>query len=126
MAPAAKKELPVTFDAVRELALGLPQVEEGPCYGTPAFRVQGKLLARLREDGETLVVHVNPYERDSLMARAPETYFITDHYRNYPMVLVRLPAVDATELQERLEEAWVLRAPRRLVAAWQASNAGEE
>lgn len=41
---------------VRRLALALPGVEEGPCYGTPGFRVKGRFLARLWEDGETLVV----------------------------------------------------------------------
>jgi hypothetical protein len=108
----------VTFDSVRELALALPQVEEGPCYGTPAFRVKGKLLARLREDGETLALHVDPYERDGLLAQDPQVYYITEHYRNYPMVLVRLPAVDPDELQELLEKAWTIRAPKRLVAEW--------
>lgn len=41
-----------TFDTVREIALSLPGVEEGTSYGTAAFRVRGKFLARLREGGE--------------------------------------------------------------------------
>ena len=39
----------VDFRAARRLLLALPGVEEGPCYGTPGFRVRGKFLARLRE-----------------------------------------------------------------------------
>jgi len=86
------------YDTVREMASALPEVEGGTCYGTPALRVKGKLLTRLWEDGTTLVVHVDPYERDGLLARNPDTYFITDHYRNYTMVLVRLAAVDPAEM----------------------------
>jgi len=47
---------PVTFEMARQIALALPGVEEGTSYGAPAFRVRGKFLARLREDGATLVV----------------------------------------------------------------------
>jgi hypothetical protein len=54
----------VTCETVREIALALPGVEEGTSYGTPAFRVRGKFLARLREDGETLVVKCDYPERD--------------------------------------------------------------
>jgi len=112
----------LNYSAVRELALALPQVEEGTCYGTPAFRVKGKLLTRLWEDGETLVVHVELYERDRLIAGDPQTYFVTDHYRDYPMVLVRLASVDPEELQELSEKAWALRAPKRLAAARSAEE----
>ena len=48
-------------------------------YGTPAFKVGGKLIARLREDSETLVAGTTFDERGELMAAEPETYFITDH-----------------------------------------------
>jgi YjbR len=58
---------PVTFETVRAIALALPGVEEGTSYGTPAFRVRGKFLARLREDGETLVVKCDYHERDLRM-----------------------------------------------------------
>ena len=43
--------MPVTFKDVRKLALVLQNVEEGTSYGTPAFKVDGKLIARLKEDG---------------------------------------------------------------------------
>jgi len=46
---------PITIDTVRQLALALPEVTEGICFGTPAFYVRKKLLARLREDGDTLL-----------------------------------------------------------------------
>jgi hypothetical protein len=107
----------MTFAAVRRLALALPQVEEGISYGTPAFRVKGKLMARLREDGETLVLKLDMGERDLLMQANPTTFFTTDHYRNYPSVLVRLAKVDASELRELLWDSWRFCAPKRLAAA---------
>lgn len=104
------------LEAVRRLALALPGVEEGTSYGTPAFRVRGKFLCRLREDGETLAVRLDFEERDLLLAADPETFFITDHYRGYPAILVRLTAVEEGELAELLESAWRARAPRKLIA----------
>ena len=108
----------VTLATVRRLALALPGVEEGLSYGTPGFRVRGKFLARLWEDGETLVVKCGDDERDFRMKADPETFFITD-YRGYPTVLVRLPSVTTTDLRDVLEQAWRLHAPRRLVKEYE-------
>jgi hypothetical protein len=105
----------LTLAAVRRLALALPGVEEGLSYGTPGFRVRGKFLARLWEDGETLVVKCGDDERDFRMKADPETFFVTDHYRGYPTVLVRLATVRQADLQGVLEEAWRRQAPKRLV-----------
>jgi hypothetical protein len=72
---------PVTFETVRRLALEPPGVEEGTSYGTPAFRVRGKFLARLREDGESLAIKCGFEERDLRIQADPGTFFTTDHYR---------------------------------------------
>jgi hypothetical protein len=91
---------------VRPLALALPGVEEGTSYGTQAFRVRGKFFARLREDGDSLVLKCNVYERRYLVEDMPEVFYVTDHYRDYPAVLVRLSAVAPALLRERLEASW--------------------
>lgn len=54
----------VTLATVRRLALSFPGVEEGLSYGTPGFRVRGKFLARIWEDGDVLVVKCGDQERD--------------------------------------------------------------
>ena len=107
--------MPATFETVRQLALALPAVEEGTSYGTPAFRVRGKFFARMWEDGETLVLKIGFDARELLLQADPETFYITDHYRGYPAVLVRLPAVEPGQLRDLLEEAWRFNAPKRLV-----------
>ena len=60
------------FERARTILVGLPGVEEGPCYGTPGFRVKRKFLARLKEDGETLVVKCGFDERDFRMHADPD------------------------------------------------------
>ncbi len=109
------KRTGVTFAVVRRLALALPRVEEGTAYGTPAFRVAGKFLFRLREDGQTLAVKVGFEERDCRMQADPETFFTTEHYHGYPTVLVRLSRVSLDDLREVLNEAWRRNAPKRLL-----------
>ncbi len=89
---------------------------EGICYGTAAFYVQKKLLARLWENGIVLVVHTE--DRDKWIQVDPEIYFITDHYRNYPYVLVQLDKVDPEELKKLLTESWLQRASKTLVKAY--------
>lgn len=112
----------LSWAAVRRCFAGWPGVVEGTSYGTPAFRLGRKFLARLREDGEDLVVHVGFEERETLLAAAPDVFHVTDHYAGYPMVLVRLRAVKAADLARVAELAWRLHAPKRAVAKWEAER----
>jgi hypothetical protein len=96
----------VTFDDVRKMALALDHAEEGTSYGTPAFKVGGKLFARLREDGDSLVVKMGFDERAEVMAADPEVYYITDHYLKYEWVLVRLSRVHPDAMRDLLRGAW--------------------
>lgn len=108
------------FQVVRRFALALPGVEEGTCYGTAAFRVRGRFLARLREDGETLAVKCGFEERDFRMLSNPSVFFTTDHYRGYPTLLIRLPAARRADIRDILEQAWRVNAPKRLLALHQS------
>jgi hypothetical protein len=116
-----RKKKPVTFDTVRQLALALPGVEERTSYGTTAFKVGGKLFARFHQDGESLAVKVEFAAREVLMGVNPRTFYITDHYRCWPWMLVRISSVDADELRGLLEDAWRRLAPKRLLATWESS-----
>ena len=66
----------------------------------PAFKVRKKMFARMREEGDVLVVKVDRDERDALIESEPEVYFVTPHYENYGYVLVRLDVVERDELRE--------------------------
>jgi hypothetical protein len=112
----------VGWEAVRQIALALPETEEGLSYCTPAFRVRGKLFVRLHESGDTLVVRIEDEERAMRMRADPQAFFITDHYLGYPWVLVRLAAARRNDLRDLLKEAWCLSAPKKLVATFDGSG----
>lgn len=113
--------LQAAFEPVRRAATRLPEVEESTSYGTPSLKVRGKFLTRLKEDGETIVLRVDFDNRDAMMRVQPDVFYITDHYRDYPAVLVRLKAVSRSQLREVLADAWRLVAPRSLVAKKRAA-----
>lgn len=103
----------IYLEFIRKSVMHLPLVTEGTSYGTPGFFVQKKLFARMKEDGETLVIRTE--EREKWMEADPETFFITDHYLNYPYMLISLPRVNPDDLKQLLTYAWLLRASKTLV-----------
>src|SRR5438046_616656 len=91
----------------RRLLLRLPHVSEGRSYGMPSFLLKGRFLARFRDDDTVLVLQLATIaERDVLMQVDPRAFFFTEHYRNYPAVLVRLAAVARALLIDVVTEAW--------------------
>jgi hypothetical protein len=113
----------VTEDDVRAAALSLPETTEKPSYGTPGFRVKDRLFARIREEGDVLVVWCSDLgEKEALIASEPDKFFTTPHYDGHPMVLVRFDAVDDDELRELLTESWRIRGPKKVVAAFDADR----
>lgn len=112
----------ITFDLVRDIGLAMPGVEESTSYGTPALKVKGKLFARLKEDGESLVVRTTDAERAELMAAEPDIYYITDHYLNYPWVLIHLSRVHRDALRDLLHRAHQIALPRKKRARLESNS----
>ncbi len=100
----------VTFETVREIALEFPGVEAATAYGAEAVKVHGKLLACVPShksaEPDSLMLRVDFEARAELIAAAPEVYYVTDHYVDYPSVLVRLPRVDSGALRDLLGMAY--------------------
>lgn len=115
--------MPANIESVRKLALSLPGVEEGICFGTPAFYVRRKLMVRLKADGETLVVRYPKDDRQALIDENPDVFSVTEHYRNYPAILVSLGAVSRRLLGAMIEGAWRLQAPRALISTFESDQA---
>ena len=113
---------PINFQTVAAEACKLPEVEISKSFGTPSLQVRGKMLARLLEEGEVLALRTELPDRQSLMQAEPDAFFITENYRNYPLVLVRLGKVSRSALPELLERAWRLVAPAGLVAEFDAAR----
>jgi hypothetical protein len=121
------------WDDVRRLALALPDTDEQLSRGRPRWLVHGKLFAlerplRARDldqlgdaapTGAVLGARVeNLAAKQALLADPSGVYFTTSHFDGYPMILVVLERIDATELEELIVEAWLSRAPKRLAAQY--------
>jgi hypothetical protein len=95
----------LSLAVIRRTVSALANVEEGTSYGTSAWRHKGKLLARLHQDGESIVLKVCNETRDHLLQADPQTLFITDHYIGYPTMLARLDRLSAADLKKLLIRA---------------------
>jgi hypothetical protein len=98
------------FDSVREVGLTFPDVSESTMYGSPALKVNGNLLACVpvnkSVEPNSAAFKVDFDLRAALIKQNPKIYYVTEHYANYPMVLVRLSRMESKELRELLGLAW--------------------
>ena len=117
------------FDTVRTVGLLLPGVQATTRYdGSPVLKLGGCFMAGLAThrsaEPDSLVVRVNLEERKPLLDEAPETYYLTDDYRRYPIVLVRLSRIDQDALRDLLSVSWRMTSAkaRRGGGSWRRSK----
>ena len=118
MMKAAKKKTAkgVTAAQLKKIALWFPEASEKTSYGKPAFAVGKKFFTRLRAEDNSIVLVVDDmHMRDMMLELDPKTYFITDHYKDYPSVLVRMERITPDELKAMLERRFRKIAPKKLV-----------
>ena len=106
-----RRKLP--WSTIRRVALATEGVEQGTAHGLPAFRFGGKVIAAFRAEHEAMMFKVGFEAREHLMRADPRTFFITDHYRNYPSVLARLDRVGAADVKGLLARAFELQDSKR-------------
>lgn len=98
------------IDVVREIAMTFEGVQESTTYGAPSFKVRGKLMAcpaiNKSTEPNSLGVFVGFDQRDELLTADPNVYYLTDHYVDHPVVLVRLSPIRRDSLQGLLQMAW--------------------
>lgn len=117
------EELAALFAKVVAIAERFPGTEVSRSYGTPAIKVKRKLLARLRSEAEGgLAIRCDFVEREMLLQAAPETFYITDHYADYPMVLINLETVRWDAMPDIVERAWRFVATARLIKDYDAAS----
>ncbi len=118
---AGKLALPT----IRRVALAWPGVEEGTSYGTPAFRLKGKLIARLHQDGSSIMFKLGFEAREHLMQADPRTLFVTEHYRDQSVMtfsrLTRRPSTGTASLRE-LGRREMPKSSRFIPVCWRAST----
>lgn len=101
------------WEEVVALATELPEVEESTSYGTPALKVAGKLMGRLRTDPDGSLA-LKTSDKEALVASADPAYFTTPHYDGYNYILINLELADADEVAELIDDAWHIAAPARV------------
>jgi hypothetical protein len=106
--PQMRKPAP-NFEAVRAARREFPDLVEATMYGSPALKLGKRLVAcvaihRSAEPG-SLVVRTDFEQRSALLDEDPGTYYITDHYANHPVVLVRLARLHQDQLRDLLAAA---------------------
>ncbi|WP_407528996.1 MmcQ/YjbR family DNA-binding protein [Methylobacterium oryzisoli] len=113
----------MTWDDVVALSQGLPEVEVSTSYGTPALKVCGKLVTRLRPEDDSLVLPDVPIqEREMLIETNPCIFHVTPHYDGYAIVLARLAVLEPATLLPFLRRRWRAVAPKRLVIRFDATH----
>jgi hypothetical protein len=61
-------------------------------------------------------------EKELILESNPDVYFTSPHYTGFPAVQIRVEAIEREELRERLEDGWLIQAPKRLAAAYVAER----
>lgn len=85
--------------------------------------MKGKGFCRLRDEDGLVVVFVNDLEeKEALLTGEPKKFRTTPHYDGYPTVLLHLPSIGKKELAELLTESWRIKAPKRVLAAFDAAG----
>ena len=113
----------MNWNDVLAVGLALPEMEAATSYGTPALKVRGTLVTRLRTEDDSLVLlEVPPDERDMLIAADPETFHVTPHYEGHAIVLARLAALEPERLRPFFLRRWRAVAPKRLVARFETAQ----
>jgi hypothetical protein len=119
-----------SWDDVRRIALALPETIERSPRDTCEWRIKDKgfvwerplrradleALGDQAPDGPILAARVADLGvKEALLGDDPDVYFTTPHFDGYPAILVRLDRITVPELDELIVEAWLARAPKRLV-----------
>jgi hypothetical protein len=110
--------VPAGYARYLALVSKLAGTEQSTSYGTPAVKVKGKLLSRLRTEAEgALALRCDFLDRQILLQADPESFFLTDHYQGYPFILIRLDKISKAGLADVVQRAWRMVAPKKLLDA---------
>jgi hypothetical protein len=108
------------WDLLTAIGTRFPGVEIATSYGRPALKVAGKFMCSVRQNPDAFVFRVlDVPDQQALVRGQPDVFFTTPHYDGWPYVLVNIDAVEPQQLAELIEDAWRIRASKKLVAAFE-------
>ena len=109
----------MTWDQVLALARELPEVEESTSWGAPCLKVRGKTFAGLSRHEGAMWTRCDRDERPLLVASNPDLYRLTPHFERSPAhLLIWLEHATREDIRDRLLDAWLIQAPKRLAARY--------
>lgn len=103
---------------LRKSALALPAAVELETWGEATFRVGTKMFCILGSDGLRASIKATREQQAELLAADPSVYSFAPYVGRHGWVLVDVPAADAGEVAELLDQAWRQTAPKRVVKAF--------
>lgn len=113
----------MTREDFHAVAMSFPGAELGTSYGQPAYKIDGKFFTRVRRDDDSAVFScVDHDEREFLMEADPATFHFTAHYKDYPIVLARLPGLEPAQARGFLERQFRKVAKRAAVKTYDAAK----
>ena len=87
----------------RRIMLAIPGTDERLWFRQPSVFIHDRFLSKVHDKEEAVTLQVGSMEmRDMMLEAEPRLFYITDHYRNFPFVLIRLSALDKKTLKEIL------------------------
>jgi hypothetical protein len=117
----------INLETIREIALTFPGVEEGEIFGSSVFRVKKGMLACAagHEKGDIYALKVGTMEAEFLIEAEPELYYLTDHYRSWGGVLIRMSEISPKTFQHVFEKAWRRLAAKRDIKLYDEAKRGK-
>ena len=95
--------MPLTKSEARKIALSFDGASEGPYFGKPAIFVNEEYLTRIHDKEDAVVLRTGSMEmRDVMLEAEPRLFYITDHYKSFPVILARLAKLDRKTLKDLL------------------------
>ena len=111
-------------EAARGLALAFPETVEKETWGHPTFRVRDKMFMAMAADGTSASVKATREAQAALVGSEPSTFSIPAYVGVHGWVGIDIARVNDDEMAELVEEAWRMTAPKRVVKAYDAGDAG--
>ena len=111
------------LSTARRFALSLPETTEEPHFEKSSFRVRGKIFATVPVGGKHLHVHVDPAELKALVEHEPDAFdeIVFGKRVVQDWIRVTLATAERDQVEELLEDAWRRKAPKRVLAAYDAA-----
>lgn len=109
-------------EALRRIALSLPDAQERETWGDATFRVRDKIFVIMRMDGKRASIKATREEQQALIEENPSAYYLPEYVAQHGWIGVRLPRARTNEVAELVTDAWRMTAPKRLVKSFDESS----